>query len=226
VVQIDRNPLGGASREIPRRSYRHFVRPHVAVAIGDPMGEFPRANSNVGLAIRRAIALSDLVARPRGVNNRARGIAPHMSEPTSKEGHAKGERFMLKSITATVAAIALVSAAWILLPGRSGEAATESGSLYVNAVDLDIVPGQIDNYLAAAKENGAAAVTEPGCREFNITVSQKDPNHVFLFEVYDNAAALESHRATDHFKKYSATVANMVAKREVRPFSSIEMNRK
>ena len=45
--------------------------------------------------------------------------------------------------------------------------------LYINAVDIDVVPGQIENYLAALKENGAAAVkTEPGCREFNITVSQ------------------------------------------------------
>jgi (4S)-4-hydroxy-5-phosphonooxypentane-2,3-dione isomerase len=133
---------------------------------------------------------------------------------------------MLKTIAASAAAIALVSASWILLSGRSGEAATEAGSLYVNAVDLDIVPGQIDNYLAAAKENGAASVKEPGCHEFNVLVSQKDPNHVFLFEVYDNAAALDAHRATDHFKKYSATVANMVAKREVRAFSSVEMNRK
>ena len=45
--------------------------------------------------------------------------------------------------------------------------------LYINAVDIDVVPGQIENYLAALKENGAAVVkTEPGCREFNITVSQ------------------------------------------------------
>ena len=67
------------------------------------------------------------------------------------------------------------------------------------------MPGQIDAYLAALKENGAAAVHEPGCHEFNITVSPKDPNHVFIFEVYDNAAAFEAHRATDHFKKYAAT---------------------
>jgi quinol monooxygenase YgiN len=26
---------------------------------------------------------------------------------------------------------------------------------------------------------------------------------VFIFEVYDNAAAFEAHRATDHFKKYA-----------------------
>jgi (4S)-4-hydroxy-5-phosphonooxypentane-2,3-dione isomerase len=99
--------------------------------------------------------------------------------------------------------------------------------LYINAVDIDVVPGQIENYLAALKENGAAAVqTEPGCREFNITVSQKDPNHVFIFEVYDNAAALDAHRQTDHFKKYAATTKDMVAKRDAHPLSSVAMNKK
>jgi autoinducer 2-degrading protein len=58
----------------------------------------------------------------------------------------------------------------------------------------NVVPGQIDNYLAALQENAAASVHEPGCRDFFITVSQKDPNHVFIFEVYDNAAALDAHR--------------------------------
>ena len=99
--------------------------------------------------------------------------------------------------------------------------------LYINAVDIDVAPGQIENYLAALKANGAAAVkTEPGCREFNITVSQSDPNHVFIFEVYDNAAALDAHRQTDHFKKYAATTKDMVAKRVAHPLSSVAMNAK
>jgi quinol monooxygenase YgiN len=42
---------------------------------------------------------------------------------------------------------------------------------------------------------------------------------VFLFEVYDNEAALTAHRNTDHFKKYAATTANMVADRNVRAMS-------
>jgi (4S)-4-hydroxy-5-phosphonooxypentane-2,3-dione isomerase len=106
------------------------------------------------------------------------------------------------------------------------KALAQSAGLTVAAVDLDIAPGQIDAYIAAVKENGAASVKEPGCREFNISVSEKDPNHVFLFEVYDNAAALEAHRATDNFKKYAATVKEMVAKREIRVFSSVAFNSK
>ncbi len=132
---------------------------------------------------------------------------------------------MLKSIMAT-GAVALAVTAWVLLPMRSHEAVAQSAPLFVMAVDYDIVPAEIGNYLAALKENGAASVKEPGCREFDIAVSQKDPNHVFILEVYDNAAAVEAHRATDHFKKYQATMANMVVKREARPLWSVAMNMK
>ena len=79
---------------------------------------------------------------------------------------------MLRSITIIGAALVLSVAASILLPLCNDEALAQSAPLYINAVDIDVVPGQIDNYLAALKENGAAAVkTEPGCHEFNITIS-------------------------------------------------------
>jgi quinol monooxygenase YgiN len=132
---------------------------------------------------------------------------------------------MLKSVAITGAVI-LAAIAVVLLPIRSHEAAAQSGPLQVNAVDIDVVPGQIDNYLAALRENGAASVHEPGCREFNILLSQKDPNHVLIFEVYNDAAAAQAHRETDHFKKYAATTKDMIAKREVRSFSSVAMNMK
>jgi len=130
---------------------------------------------------------------------------------------------MFQSIAKTTAVVLSVSAL-LLLPMGNHKAAAESGPLLVMAVDYDVVPGQIDAFLAALKENGAASVKEPGCRELNVTVSQKDPNHVFIFEVYDNAAALEAHLATEHFKKYKATTKDMVAKREARPLWSVAMN--
>jgi len=132
---------------------------------------------------------------------------------------------MLKSVAIT-GAVLLAVIAVVLLPMLSHEAAAQSGPLLINAVEYDIVPGQVDNFLAALKENGAASVKEPGCREFDIAVSQKDPNHVLIVEVYNDAAAAQAHRETDHFKKYAATTKDMIAKREVRSFSSIAMNTK
>jgi (4S)-4-hydroxy-5-phosphonooxypentane-2,3-dione isomerase len=133
---------------------------------------------------------------------------------------------MLKSMTMTAAVVALAAAALIFPPASGHRAVAQSGPFLVNVVEYDIVPGQIDAYLAALKENGAVTVKEPGCREFDVLVSQKDPNHVLIFEVYNDAAAAQAHRETDHFKKYAATIKDMIAKREVRSFSSVAMNMK
>jgi (4S)-4-hydroxy-5-phosphonooxypentane-2,3-dione isomerase len=127
-------------------------------------------------------------------------------------------------VCAAAAVLLLASAALLQLPGR--EAAAQAGGVYVNAVDLDINPADMPKFLELIKENASSAVKEPGCREFNVTVLAKDPNHVFLYEVYENEAALTTHRATDHFKKYAAATANMVTKRDVRGMSVIAFNSK
>jgi len=133
---------------------------------------------------------------------------------------------MLKSTRLAAAGVAIAVAAWLLLPSLGDKAAAESPPYLVNVVEYDIAPGQIDAFLAALKENGAATVREPGCHEFNILVSQKEPNHVLIFEVYADAAAAQAHRETEHFKKYAAVTKDMVVKREARPFSSVAMNMK
>ena len=130
---------------------------------------------------------------------------------------------MLKSIAMSSVAIALGFAAWVL-PMRGEQATAQSGALHILVVEYDIVPAEIDKYLAAIKDLGAAAVKEPGCRQLSIAVSQKDPNHVLLFEAWDNAAAFDAFLATDLFKKYQATVGNMIAKRDIRTYSPVAMN--
>ena len=132
---------------------------------------------------------------------------------------------MLKSVAMSSLAIALVVAAW-LLPMRDKQAIAQSGPLHILVVEYDIVPADIDKYLTAIKELGAAAVKEPGCRQLSIAVSQKDPNHVLLFEAWDNAAAFNAFLATDLFRKYQATVGNMIVKRDIRTYSSVAMNLK
>ena len=117
----------------------------------------------------------------------------------------------------------LSSAASVLM----SVAVVHADPLYINAVDIDVVPGELENYLVAIKEVGAAAIkTEPGCSEFDVTVSQKDPNHLFIFEVYENAAAFDAHLKSDHYKKYAATAKDVVAKREVHSLFSVAMMKK
>ena len=130
---------------------------------------------------------------------------------------------MLKSISIAAAALAISATCFVLLPaGQRAEA--QSAGMVVNAVDFDIVPADREAYLAAITENGAASVKEPGCKRFDILNLASDPNHFFLYEVYENEEAVKAHRETDHFKKYAATTAKMVAKREARRMSVIASN--
>jgi (4S)-4-hydroxy-5-phosphonooxypentane-2,3-dione isomerase len=131
---------------------------------------------------------------------------------------------MQKSIAMPAAAVALTVAAWCFLPPNGREAAAQTAQFYVNVVDLDIVAADRDKFIALAQDNGATAVKEPGCHEFNIAVSQKGPNHVVLFEIWENAAALDAHRASDHFKAYQNATKDMVSKRELRPMWSVALN--
>jgi (4S)-4-hydroxy-5-phosphonooxypentane-2,3-dione isomerase len=127
---------------------------------------------------------------------------------------------VLKLVAMGSLAIGLGLAAWLLpIPGEYATA--QSGPLHVLVVEYDIVPAEIDKYLNAVKELGAASVKEPGFRQLFITTAQKDPNHVLLFELWDNAAAHAAHIKTDHFKKYQETTGNMIAKRDVRTFSPV-----
>jgi len=133
---------------------------------------------------------------------------------------------MRKVTLIAVAAFALLASAALttFLPSR--DAVAQAGGVYINAVDLVVIPSEMPKFLEAIKDNAANAVKEPGCREFNITVLANNPNHVFLYEVYDNAAALDAHRQTEHFKKFQATTANMVVDRNVRAMSLIAFNSK
>jgi (4S)-4-hydroxy-5-phosphonooxypentane-2,3-dione isomerase len=151
----------------------------------------------------------------------------------AKKAHATGNKSgvtigrtntMIKSIWMSAVAIGVFAVCTIVLPMPGQRVVAQSAGSYVNAVDLDIVPAERDNYLAAITENGIAAAKEPGCRRFDILNLASDPNHFFLYEVYENEAAFQAHRASEHFQKYAATTAKMVAKRESRPMTVTASN--
>src|SRR5579871_2650740 len=120
---------------------------------------------------------------------------------------------MRKLITAVPTASALALGAWMLLPMQGQEAAAQSGPYIINAINLDVPADQFDKFMAVAKENAVASVKDPGCREFRIMALKDDPHHIMFFEVYDNEAALDYHRNTEHFKKFQAATKDMPIKR-------------
>jgi (4S)-4-hydroxy-5-phosphonooxypentane-2,3-dione isomerase len=161
------------------------------------------------------------------LRHRSRGIvlwADQTAAPEIRKSAASEESHMRKSILMSAAAASLLIGATVLISMPSRHAAAEASDGYINIVDLNIKPAELASFLEAAKENAAASVKDPGCREFNIVVSRTDPNNIVFFEVYDNAAALDVHRATDHYKKYQAAAASMVASRNLKAMAPVALN--
>lgn len=48
-----------------------------------------------------------------------------------------------------------------------------------------------------------ASRQEPGCVSYIPHTVEDDPDTVLIYEQYKDRAALEAHRATDHFKQYA-----------------------
>lgn len=76
-------------------------------------------------------------------------------------------------------------------------------NFYVVTVDFGTAPENFDRFKQMMDENAKASVSgEPGCREFNVYENPTIPNHLFLFEVYDDEAAFQQHVNAAHYKHF------------------------
>ena len=127
---------------------------------------------------------------------------------------------MRKSVVLPGTAVTLAAAA-LLLPLFGQEAVAQAASAFVNVVDLEITPASMPRFLAALKDDGAAAINEAGTQEFVSSVGQKDKNHVFIFEVFNNSAAWDFHQQTVTYAKFLALTMIMIRTYSIRPFTSV-----
>ena len=81
-------------------------------------------------------------------------------------------------------------------------------------MNIRIKPENVDAFMRMVIENGKAARSEPGCRQFEVLVDPDDRTKVMLFEIYDDQKAFEVHQAGAAFKKYVAEAVPLLASRE------------
>jgi len=63
---------------------------------------------------------------------------------------------------------------------------------------------------------------EPGCLMFNIVHDKADPNILYLFEVYKDDEAIETHKKMPHFVKWLETTKDwLAAPLQITPCSTI-----
>ena len=113
----------------------------------------------------------------------------------------------MKSILRTWLIILAMTAT--LLPAEQANAQQDHRIMRIAKIQID--PAQLDKYNAALKEQMLTAVkVEPGVLSYYAVADKADPSHITIFEIYADTAAYQSHIQTAHFKKYKATVQNMV----------------
>jgi quinol monooxygenase YgiN len=80
-------------------------------------------------------------------------------------------------------------------------------------VSLDVYPERLDEFLTAIKENAERTFNdEAGCKYFDVTRDIKDPLHFVFYELYEDQAAIDAHRAAPHFAKWRAAADRCVVK--------------
>ena len=84
-------------------------------------------------------------------------------------------------------------------------------------VELKLKPGMREPFLTRVREHRSNVLkNEPGCLRFDLAVPRESDDTVFLYEVYVDEDALETHESTPYMKQYREDVAPMLAERNRR----------
>lgn len=57
---------------------------------------------------------------------------------------------------------------------------------------------------------------EAGCHLFDVCTDDAKPDKVFLYEVYEDRAAFDTHLQSVHYKEFDTAVSDMLADKQVR----------
>ena len=98
--------------------------------------------------------------------------------------------------------------------------------MIVVCVEFEIEPGQTDVFLAAVRKNAEQSFyQEVGCQQFDVCQDRQFPNSIFLYEVYDNEAAFETHKLTLHYGAFNQATGGMVVNKSIRLLNLDSQNR-
>lgn len=83
-------------------------------------------------------------------------------------------------------------------------------------VEFMIHARHVQAFEAAIIDNAhASREREPGCRQFDVCRDSSDPRRFFLYELYDDEAAVQAHLQAAHFLQMNALTAEWVEKKTV-----------
>jgi len=89
-------------------------------------------------------------------------------------------------------------------------------------VDFEIDPESLDAFLPIMQKNASDSLAnEVGCHQFDITQDPQNPTKIFLYELYDDAAAFETHKQASHYLEFNEAISGMIIAKSVRLLQKI-----
>jgi quinol monooxygenase YgiN len=84
--------------------------------------------------------------------------------------------------------------------------------MHVVVAEIRMKPEYRERFMEEMIADAAGSMEhEPGCFQFAVVQDEKDPNHIFLFEVYRDKEAFEAHMGMPHYIKWRDAVADWYA---------------
>ena len=94
--------------------------------------------------------------------------------------------------------------------------------MYAVTVTFRIRADQAEAFFDLICENAARSrADEPGCRQFDVCRNPGTPEVVYLYELYDDRAAFDTHLQAPHFKAFDAASADMIADKNIVTFDEV-----
>jgi (4S)-4-hydroxy-5-phosphonooxypentane-2,3-dione isomerase len=78
-------------------------------------------------------------------------------------------------------------------------------------VNIRVLPGAADAFVAASLENQGHSRKEPGILRFEILADESDPCRFVLIECYRDGAAQAAHKETAHYAAWRDAVESLMA---------------
>jgi (4S)-4-hydroxy-5-phosphonooxypentane-2,3-dione isomerase len=84
-------------------------------------------------------------------------------------------------------------------------------TMILTCVHVHVKPEAVENFIRATVANYHGTVQEPGNLRFDFVQQADDPCRFMLYEVFESAEAIETHKQTNHYLTWRDTVKDFMA---------------
>lgn len=95
--------------------------------------------------------------------------------------------------------------------------------MLVVTVNFKAKPDKVEQFREAILYQAKSSrENEVGCQQFDVVQSQEEPSRFFVYEIYEDEAAFEIHKNSDHSAQTKIAVADILDERELTIWNKID----